>query len=368
MRTKSIYFTAILIIALFMSGCNKGAPSSSNKNVKEHTSDTIKIYTTIFPIEDFTKKIGGKYVDVKSIYPAGADAHTFEPTLKMMMNMADADLFIYNGAGFETFIEKAEKTLANEKVKMVEASNGIELLSGHDHDHEEHGEDEHGNHDHDAHEEEEHGDDDHGDHEEEEHGDDDHGDHEENEHADGDHDHDHHHDQDPHVWMDPIHAIKMAENIKVALSEAMPSAKDEFEQNFQDLKQKLEQLDVDLSEVIQAAEHKDLLVSHASYGYWEHRYGIHQISITGLSPENEPSQKHLQTIIETAKEHHLHYIIYDQVPSAKVVDTVQKETGTKPITLHNLEYITEDDKSKKEDYFSLMNKNIDTLKIVLENE
>ncbi|GIN94992.1 adhesin [Siminovitchia terrae] len=350
MRTKSIFFTVVLIIAIFISGCHRSSPPHSNKNVNENTSGTLKVYTTIFPIEDFTKKIGGKYVDVKSVYPAGADAHTFEPTLKTMMNIADADIFIYNGAGFETFIDKAEKTFANEKVKMAEASNGIELLSGHDHDHDEHGEAEHGNHDHDAHME---GDDDENDHDA----------HTENDHSD----HDHHHDQDPHVWLDPIHAIKMAENIKEALSEAMPSAKDEFEQNFQDLKQKLEQLDVDLSEVIEATEHKDLLVSHASYGYWEHRYGIHQISITGLSPENEPSQKHLQNIIETAKKHNIHFIIYDQVPSAKVVNTVQKETGTKPITLHNLEYITEDDKTKKEDYFSLMNKNIDTLKIVLEN-
>ncbi len=310
-----------------MSGCHKSSPAESNKTMNENTNGALKVYTTIFPIEDFTKKIGGKYVDVKSVYPVGADAHTFEPTLKMMMNIADADLFIYNGAGFETFIDKAEKTVSNEKVKMVEASNGIELLSGDEHDHEDHSEAEHENHDHDAHTED----------------DDEHDAHTENEHNA----HDHHHDQDPHVWLDPIHAIKMAENIKEALSEAMPSAKEEFEQNFQDLKQKLEQLDVDLSEVIEAAEHKDLLVSHASYGYWEHRYGINQISITGLSPENEPSQKHLQTIIETAKKHHLHYIIYDQVPSAKVVNTVQKETGTKPIALHNLEYITEDDNSKK---------------------
>lgn len=391
MKNTSIIFTIILMIAVFMGGCNKNSSAPPEKQIKENTSKTLKVYTTIFPIEDFTKKIGGKYVDVKSVYPAGADAHTFEPTLKAMMDIADADLFIYNGAGLEMFIDKAEKTLANEKVEMVEASKGIELLRGHDHNHgdhehehgedhtdghahengdEEHGheatEDEHDGHNH-GHEDghnheaghEEHG---HEDHTEDKH---DHG-HEEGTEEYDHHDHGHHHhDQDPHVWLDPIHAIKMAENIKDALSEALPSAKDEFDKNFQNLKEELEQLDVDLRDTIDSAEHKELLVSHASYGYWQHRYGIHQISIAGLSPENEPSQKHLQSIIETTKEHGIHYIIYDQIPSTKVVKVVQKETGTKPVTLHNLEYLTEDDIKNKEDYFSIMNKNIETLKTVL---
>lgn len=344
MKNTSIIFTIILLIAIFMGGCNKNSSTPPEQQSKEYTSKTLKVYTTIFPIEDFTKKIGGKYVDVKSVYPAGADAHTFEPTLKAMMDIADADLFIYNGAGLEMFIDKAEKTLANEKVEMVEASKGIELLRGHDH---ENGDEEHG---HEAHTEDEH----------------DHG-HEEGaeEHDHHDHGH-HHHDQDPHVWLDPIHAIKIAENIKDALSEALPSAKNEFDKNFQDLKGKLEKLDINLRETIDSAEHKDLLVSHASYGYWQHRYGIHQISIAGLSPENEPSQKHLQSIIETAKEHDIHFIIYDQIPSTKVAEIVQKETGTKPVTLHNLEYLTEDDIKNNEDYFSIMNKNAETLKTVLE--
>ncbi len=314
MGTKRFFIALFLITALFLAGCSKEPGQINQKN-----KNTLSVYTTIFPIEDFTKKIGGDHVIVKSVYPAGADAHTYEPTMKTMMDIANSDLLIYNGAGLEAFIGKMENSLKNEKVVKVEASKGVKLLSNA----------------------------------------------EEHEHGEDDHDDGHHHDKDPHIWIDPENAIMMAENIKNALAEKMPSAKDDFEKNYQELKEKLEQLDKDLSTAIESADRKELLVSHAAYGYWEHRYGLEQISITGISAENEPSQKQLQDIIETAKKHHIKYIIYNQNPSAKVVDTIQKETGTQPLTLHNLEYIIEKDKENKEDYFSIMDKNIETLKKAL---
>lgn len=338
MKIKSIFISVMLLTITFISGCNTSPSSKPNQVVNGEDSSILTIYTTIFPIEDFTRKIGGKYVKVKSIYPAGADTHTFEPTIRTMMNIADSDLFIFNGAGLEPFIDKAKSSLTKEKVVMVEAANGIELLS--DHDEHEHSEK---NHSHDGAE-----------HEEDSH-----------ENADSHEEDHHHHDKDPHIWLDPIHAETMAENIKNALIEAMPAAKKEFENNFQVVKQKIEQLDQELQSTIGDADHKEILVSHTSYGYWEHRYGLEQLSIIGLSPENEPSQKQLQTIIETVKEHDLSYIIYDQNPQTKVVDTVKKETGTTPVILHNLEYVTENDLKNKEDYFSLMSKNIETLKKVL---
>ncbi|MCJ8009054.1 metal ABC transporter substrate-binding protein [Lederbergia wuyishanensis] len=324
MKIQSILLTIFLLTAAFLSGCNTNSPNKKDQATNKNDDTILTVFTTIYPIEDFTKRIGGKHVEVKSVYPAGADAHTFEPTMRTMMDIADADLFIFNGAGLEPFIDKTKSSLANEKVTMVEASNGIELLSGND-DHDE-------------------------------------ADHNDNKEEEQDH---HHHGKDPHIWLDPVHAIKMAENIKDALTEVMPSAEDDFEKNFIDVKQELEKLDKEFKKTVDSADHKEILVSHSSYGYWEHRYGLKQISISGLSPENEPSQKQLQTIIETAKKHNISYIIYDQNPVTKVADVVKKETETTPVTLHNLEYLTENDIKNNEDYFTIMNKNIETLKKVL---
>ena len=52
------------------------------------------------------QKIGGDYVTVEAIYPPGADSHTFEPSQKQTVQVAKADLFVYNGAELEPFAEK----------------------------------------------------------------------------------------------------------------------------------------------------------------------------------------------------------------------------------------------------------------------
>ena len=69
--------------------------------------------------------------------------------------------------------------------------------------------------------------------------------------------------------------------------------------------------------------------------------------------------------IDTAKEHNLKYILFEQNISSKIAETVQKETGTESLTLHNLEAVTKQEIESNEDYFSLMRQNLDTLKKAL---
>ena len=83
----------------------------------------------------------------------------------------------------------------------------------------------------------------------------------------------------------------------------MPENEEQFVQNYDALVQKLDTLNNDFSEVISQAKQPEIIVSHAAYGYWESRYGLKQISISGLSSSNEPSQKELESIVSTAKEH-----------------------------------------------------------------
>ena len=65
--------------------------------------ETLLVYTSIYALADFTEKIGGEFVEVESIYPPNADAHTYEPTSKDMVNIAESDIFIYSGVGMEPF-------------------------------------------------------------------------------------------------------------------------------------------------------------------------------------------------------------------------------------------------------------------------
>ncbi|WP_404468792.1 metal ABC transporter solute-binding protein, Zn/Mn family [Sutcliffiella horikoshii] len=390
MKTKSIFIAMMLVVFTFLVGCNSDNQASDG-------SERLTVYTTIFPLEDFTKKIGGDYVDVKSVFPAGADAHTFEPSTKTMSEMASADAFIYTGVGVEGFADKAKGVLENEDVTIVAAGEGIELRGEedshedeHDHEHEEEAHEEEHDHEHEeeAHEEEH-------DHEHEEEAHEEEHDHEHEEEAhEEEHDHEHeeeaheeehehegegheeehgedgheghdHSNGDPHVWLDPNLSITLAENVKNALVELKPEAKEDFEANFETLKADLEKLDTEFKDTVDSAKTNKILVSHAAYGYWENRYGLEQISVTGLSPTQEPSQKQLTEIINTAKENEIQYVIFDQNISGKIAKVVQDEIKAEALVLHNLEAATEEDIKNEEDYFSLMRQNLEKLKKAL---
>lgn len=317
----------LLPVTLFVAGCG-GTPENKKNNAQ--TDRPLTVYTTVYPLQYFTEVIGGNFVQVETIYPPGSDEHTFEPSQKDMMKLADSDLFIYVGLGLEGFVEKAKSTLKNEKVTLLASGEYIHL-------------DEHGASSTTA-------------------------DHVKDETQAEDHvneDGHNHGDINPHVWLDPIYSKELAGSIKDALIKQMPENEDQFIKNYNALVQKLDTLNNDFSKVISQAKHPEILVSHAAYGYWESRYGLKQISISGLSTSNEPSQKDLESIVSTAKEHHTEYIFYEQNVSSKLTEIVQGEIGAKPLYLHNLSVLTPKDIENHKDYFSIMDDNLQALKKAL---
>ncbi|MBS3678958.1 zinc ABC transporter substrate-binding protein [Ornithinibacillus massiliensis] len=315
-------------LLLLLAACNTNDENASSAAGVQNTDDTLTIFTSIYPLEDFAKKIGGEHVQVNTLIPPGADSHTFEPTSKDILDIAKADAFIFNGLGMESYAEKVKETLKKEDVVFVEAAEGIEAIP---HDHEHHGEE--ASHDHDG-----------------------------DDHQDSEHDDGHHHgDQDPHVWIDPYQAIVLAENIKNTLVDLKPDAREEFEENFETLKQDLEALDEEFHQLVDSKENPEMIVSHAAYGYWEKSYGIKSIPIAGLSSSQEPSQSELTKLIQVAKEKDLKYVIFEQNITPKVAKVIQDEIGAEALYLHNLSTLTDEDIESGEDYFSLMERNLETL-------
>ncbi|MFZ7944992.1 metal ABC transporter substrate-binding protein [Neobacillus sp. 19] len=314
MKKITLFLSFLLPLILILSACStKKEQTAKNKN-------QLTIYTTVFPLQYFTERIGGKYVDVKTIYPPGADEHTFEPSQKDMMNLADSDLFFYIGLGLEGFVEKAKGTLKNEAVTLVPAADQLALPKDTHSDKEEAGHDDHN-----------------------------------------------HGDINPHVWLDPIYSKDMAAVIRDALAKKMPQNKELFNENYQKLATELDELNSEYEQTISNAKHKKIIVTHAAFGYWEHRYGIEQISISGLSTTNEPTQKELEKIISIADHDGLHYILFEQNVQSKLGKVVQKEIGARALPIHNLAILSKDNIKDKETYFSLMKANLETLKTALNN-
>jgi zinc transport system substrate-binding protein len=315
MKKNFLFPIILLIVSFVMTAC------SNEKEQSQKENDELSIYTTVFPLQYFTERIGGKHVNVNTIYPPGADEHTFEPSQKDMIKLADSDLFFYIGLGLEGFVEKAKTSLKNENVLLIPVAEDLNLESAEEHtEHEEEG-----------HKDEEH-----------EHG-----------------------DFNPHVWLDPIYSKEMAAVIKDSLVEKMPDNKQVFEQNYQQLADELDQLNVEFEDTIKNAKHKDILVTHAAFSYWEHRYGLKEISISGLSTTNEPSQRELEDIISLADELGLHYILFEQNVQSKLAEIVQEEIGAKALPVHNLGILTKENIEENETYFSLMKQNLKSLNTAL---
>jgi zinc transport system substrate-binding protein len=331
---KKIGFLSLfLIISVFLAGCgNNEQDSTANNN-----EDTLTVYTTVYPLQDFTEKIGGEFVNVETIYPPGTDEHSYEPSQKDIVKMTNADLFFYIGHNLEGFVTKSKSILTDEGVQVIAVGEEVSLDEAADH--KEAGED-------DAHEEESH---------------------DESEHAqesEANHDEHDHGDVDPHLWLDPVYADQMAKIIKNELVAKMPEQEAYFEERYDKLSTQLTELDRNFAETIKTAKTKKIIVSHDAYGYWEKRYGLEQISVTGLSGA-EPSQKDLEEIVKKAEENDLHYIIFEQNISSKLTEIIQGEIGAEPLHLHNLSVLTESDLENGSDYFSLMNQNLETLQTAL---
>ncbi len=309
------------VVVVMLSACgniNKG----ENKDVS--SKNKLKIYTTAFAFQSFTEQIGGKYVDVESIYPPGADMHTFEPTQKEMVNIAKGDLFIYSNQQMDPVAKKIAGSINNKDLKLALAANFThdDLVVNHGHEHE------HEGHEHD--------------HEEEGH------DHEEG-------------SEDPHIWLDPVLNKKMVKSIKDDLAKKDPQHKDYYENNYKQVVNDLDNINQRLTEVTEHPKRDTVVISHDSIGYLANRYGFKQEGVSGMNNE-EPSQRDLMNIVNNIKQTKQPYVLYEQNISSKVTDVIQKESNSTPLSFHNMATLSkEESKEGNITYQSLMKRNIKSL-------
>ncbi|HAZ39378.1 MAG TPA: ABC transporter substrate-binding protein [Exiguobacterium sp.] len=329
--------TVAFASASILAACGSSTDSSTSDDKK------TEIYTSTFATAAIAREIGGNQVNVKMIVPPGADPHSYEPTSKQLTEIAKGDLFLLTGTTLEPYSKKIQESLKGTDVRFIETSKDVTLLESdatlHAHEEEGHTEDEH------AHEEAGHDD------------------HATDEHAHEEEDHDHG-KYDPDVWLDPVNAKAMARSITVALSKEVPKDKATFEKNLKAFDQQADALDKEFKQAVADGSKKELLVTHAAYGYLAERYGFTQLPIAGISPSDEPSQKQLAALVKEARMHDLKYVAFEETVSPKVARVIQKEIGAKSVTIHNLESVTKSQQNSS--YFKLMEENVQTLKQALQ--
>ena len=267
-------------------------------------NEKFMVYASIYPLYDFASKIGGDKAEVNLIIPTGIEPHDWEPTAKDIVNLSSADLFIYNGAHLEHWVEDVEGTLKNENVTILCATDNVAKLKNN-------GED------------------------------------------------------DPHVWLDPISAIIELEAIKDAFVECDSKNADYYTENFEKYKLELEKLDKEYSDALVSCEQKNIVTVHRAFNYLCNRYGLTQVTAEGAVAESEPEAKALLNVIKLAKQENIKTVFVAEIGSSKIADTIAKEIAGKVKVLYNLESLNDEQIKNGDDYFSVMRENLEVLKEVL---
>lgn len=247
-------------------------------------ADRISCFATIPPAADLVERIGGDAVKVHVLVPAGQNPHMFSPKPRTMVNLARSRIYFAVGLPFEDrIIKKVGSTDAD--LTIVRLDKGIQKREM---------EDDHGGH---GHQHEEHG------HEEDEHdggsaheaG---HGDHGHDGHAHHGH-HENRHGLDPHIWMSPVNAIRMARAIANALAEKDPERAELYGENLEELEAEVRTVHEQIDEVLKPFRGRSFYVFHPAFGYFGDTYGLKEraVEISGRAP----TPRELRNLIHRAK-------------------------------------------------------------------
>ena len=278
------------------------------------TAGPLKVVASFSILGDMVNVIGGEQVDLTTIVGANGDSHSFEPTPKDSKALAQAQLLIVNGLGFEAWLPRLVKSSGFKGVEVV-ASNGVKprMLDGTQ-------EDEHDQ----ASKAHDHADDkkDHAGHSDD--------DSKKTQSPAGDEQH-HHGNVDPHAWQSLENGVIYATNIANALSKADPQHAKDYQQRAKLYIAAMKKLDAEikqtLNEIPQAR--RKVVTSHDAFGYFGQAYGVEFISAVGFSSDAEPSAKEMAAIIDQVKKEHVPAVFVERITSAKLIKQIAAETGAK---------------------------------------
>jgi zinc transport system substrate-binding protein len=161
-------------------------------------------------------------------------------------------------------------------------------------------------------------------------------------------------EKDPHVWLDPLRYQQIADKIGDVLDRPSRS-----------FVRRLARLHADFHRGLRRCERREIVTSHAAFGYLADRYRLEQIAITGLSPESEPTPRALERVIARVRESGATTVFFETLVSPRIAETVAREAGARTAVLNPLEGLTEDELAHGENYFSLMRKNLEALRTAL---
>ena len=367
-RVRDFLLAGSLILGMMLTGCGMSGQQTEQNGGKEQNkveNEKISVVATIFPQYDFVRQIAGENVELKMLLKPGEETHSYEPTPQDIIAIQNSDLFIYVGGENDAWVEDILESMPDngrKTLKLVDCVDtveeehveGMKEERGHDHDEDDA--------EHEEHEVE---------HEEDE------ADHEEHEveHEEDEADHEEHgqeethsvHEIDEHVWTSPLNAVKIVEQIKEELCEIDSENAPDYEENAEAYVAQLKELDQEFQDVVDHSKRKLMIFGDRfPFRYFAEAYGLdYYAAFSGCASDTEPSAATMAFLINKVQDENIKTVLKMELSNENIAKAIAEATNANVKEFYSCHNLTAEQFADGETYLSLMEKNVETLREVL---
>ncbi len=271
------FLVALVTIGAFAIACTSSIDAIDGQD-DSRDARGLRVVSTVSPITSLVETIGGSRIRLDGIIPEGVNSHTYEPAPSMAALLGDADLIVANGL----FLEEPTINLAeaNRKPGAMILILGDQTITRDEWKFDFSFPESDGN-------------------------------------------------PNPHLWPDPMLALRYAELVRDALSELDPDGADEFAQNYAALRDRIAALDVAIREAVATVplDDRQLLTYHDSWAYFAQRYGLTVVGAAEPSDFSEPSAREVVDLINQLRDLDLRVVFGSEVFPSQILEQVATETG-----------------------------------------
>ncbi len=270
------------------------------------TPPKVKIIASVFPLLEFARSVAGENGDVSLLLPPGAGVHTWQPRASDIVRLSSADLFIYIGAGLEPWIDDVLKSISSTRLRVLVAAEALTLEK-----HEERGRAE----------------------------------------------------VDPHIWLDFDKDLIIIDQIARAIGQIDPENAAAYSRRGTLYGEELKRMDERFRTGLSRCRQRTFLLGgHAAFGYLAERYGLMQVSISGMSPDAEPSPSQVVEAIELARKSNLKAVFMEANTNPKMSRILARELPAELLVLHPGANLSQKEWASGVTFLDLMEANLKNLR------
>jgi len=293
-QPRRIWIFAVALLALF--GCGKkDAGTSTTTTTNNNENSKVRVVTTLFPLSDWAREVGGERVNVVTLLPAGSSPHTFEPTNSAMQQVARARLFIKVGLQMDDWARRLASAGSRE-MEILSAGDQLAydgllpqvdqvLTATEELGHQEAAEAGPADHTHGG--------------------------------------------INPHFWLDPVLARETVQHIRDALSKLDPEGSATYAQRTTAYLARLDQLNQEIAAQLQPCAARGFVSFHHAYPYFAHRYGLHVVAVIEEYPGKTPSDRYVKNVANRLRQLGIKTVFTEPQLSPQVARIIAEEVGAR---------------------------------------